>query len=102
MSKTNLEATSSFVSWKVVHAVGDPFDILILEPPVIDYTYVGAVSYDGDIQISGTHDQAPAHEMYTYIPNSDAVITIFTHANKGLLYLAPPMPDASIEFSIYN
>ncbi|MDP1422073.1 DUF3238 domain-containing protein [Peribacillus simplex] len=102
MSKVLLEATSSKVSWRVSHAVGDPFNIIGLEPPVIDYRYNASVSYDGDIHISGTHDQAPAHEMYAYIPNSGALLTIFKHSNKGLLYLAPPMPNAAIEFSIYN
>lgn len=102
MSKTNLEATSQFVSWRVVHAVGDPFDIINIAPPVIDYTYTANVSYDGDIQVFGEHDQAPAHEMYVYIPNSDAMLPIFQHQNKGLLYLAPPYPNADIEFSIYN
>ncbi|MEK3886626.1 hypothetical protein [Bacillus sp. FSL K6-3431] len=103
MSKTNLEATSKFASFRVVHAVGDPFDLLgILTPPVIDYTYTANVSHAGDIQVFGDHDQAPHHEMYVYIPNSDAMAVIFRHASKGLAYLAPGTTKAKIQFSIFN
>ncbi|MEC1155539.1 DUF3238 domain-containing protein [Cytobacillus horneckiae] len=102
MSKSNLEATKDFVSWKVTHSVGIPFEIYNISPPNIDYYYTAAVSSDGDIQVTGSHDQAPAHEMYAYIPNSDALLTIFRHENKGFDYLAPPMADRKISFSIYN
>lgn len=101
-NRGGLERTSSFASWSVVHAVGDPFDLLGFAPPVIDYTYTANVSYDGDIQIFGEHDQAPAHEMYAYIPESDIVLTIFQHNNKGLQYLSPLYEKAKIEFMIYN
>lgn len=102
ITKSNKEATSKFVSWSVTHSVGMPFPIAGIDAPAIDYTYNANVASDGSFQIHGTHDQAPSHEMYAYIPNSDAIITIFKHENKGLIYLAPPMANRDIDFSIYN
>lgn len=102
MSKSNIEATKDFVSWKVTHSVGIPFPIYGISPPNIDYSYTAAVSSDGDIQVTGSHDQAPSHEMYAYIPNSDAMIEIFTHDMISFWHLLPNYADAQINFAIYN
>lgn len=61
-----------------------------------------AITDDVVKQVFGEHDQAPSHEMYAYIPNSDAMLVIFQHPNKELEYLSPIYPNRSIEFSIYN
>lgn len=68
--------------------------------PGITYT-VGVVVYkNGRLTATGSRDQAPSHEMYAYIPYSDAMVPLFKANNKGFEYLAPPMPNARINVSI--
>ncbi|QDL79995.1 DUF3238 domain-containing protein [Bacillus licheniformis] len=84
----------------IKHAATVGFNDFGWTTPAIDYT-AGVVIYkSGRITVSGTRDQAPSHEMYAYIPYSDAMITLFKASNKGFEYLFPPMPSAKMNIDI--
>lgn len=88
-------STSEKISFKVTHSCKIPFGV----SPAIDYYYNATVYKDGSFNITGSRDQAPSHEFYSYNPNSTSYTTLFKASNKGFNYLLPVMPDASIKVS---
>jgi hypothetical protein len=98
MKVSNVSLGSTKISYKFNHDVGIP--IYDQVTPDITYYYNATVYKNGSLTVSGEHDQAPSHELYIMIPNSDFYGTIFQHANQGFEYLFPFYPNKIFNVSL--
>lgn len=88
---SNVVANSTRVSYQIKHDVGIPFGDAM--SPDITYSYTATVFKNSSYNVAGQHDQAPSHEMYIFIPNSDISNRLHAFANKGFKYLWPHEPN---------
>ncbi|MCS1351512.1 DUF3238 domain-containing protein [Mechercharimyces sp. CAU 1602] len=70
--------------------------------PAIDAEYDAKVYKNGDFEFSGTHDQAPSHEMYMMQYSSDWGFPIHQHEHQDFKYLFPPFPNCEWKISVIN
>jgi hypothetical protein len=64
--------------------------------PGITYNFTVQVTKDGDVHVTGEHDQFPAYEIWKKTPNDDPQrLYLFNPVDEGTspLYLMPPYPN---------
>jgi hypothetical protein len=90
----NISLSADKVSFTLDHGVAVPFGLA----PEINYTYDLEIYKNGSFVIEGERDQAPSHELYAYMPNTDApILTLIQGEHKGFDYLFPPYPNATFK-----
>ncbi|MEK4361255.1 DUF3238 domain-containing protein [Paenibacillus sp. FSL M8-0212] len=89
--------TSSKTDVTVYHKSGNPYAVAGNE---IDYQMRVITQKGGAYSFVGTHDRAPAHELYVRLSNG-TTLTIFNHPHEGFEYLGAPSTLAR-NFNISN
>ncbi|MGE6579212.1 DUF3238 domain-containing protein [Paenibacillus xylanexedens] len=89
--------TSSKTDVTVYHKSGNPYAVSGNE---IDYQMRVITQKGGAYSFVGTHDRAPAHELYVRLSNG-TILTIFNHPHEGFEYLGAPSTLAR-NFNISN
>ncbi|WP_339837292.1 DUF3238 domain-containing protein [Paenibacillus sp. FSL R7-0272] len=89
--------TSSKTDVTVFHKSGNPYAVSGNE---IDYQMRVITQKGGSYSFAGTHDRAPAHELYVRLSNG-TTLTIFNHPHEGFEYLGAPSTLAR-NFNISN
>lgn len=83
--------SESRIAFRLKHAVGNPF----ASGMDIDYEVNAEFYSNGIYKLSGVHDGAPHHEIYLSEDGGASMETVHQAASKGLLWLAPVMPQTS-------
>ncbi|MCM3225968.1 hypothetical protein [Terribacillus saccharophilus] len=97
MKISNITRSSSKASYRLYHDVGIPWGDGI--SPDITYSYNATVYKDGGYSVSGSHDRAPSHEMYIYIPNSGSYNTLHRAKHQEFRYLFPTYANTKFNSS---
>jgi hypothetical protein len=91
-------STDEKISFQLIHSVGNP---LVLSP-AIDYEVNATFYRNGEIDISGNHDQAPHHEVYLKTGDSPEWETIHQARSKGLEMMAPPTANKLWRYTTFT
>lgn len=96
---SNIKTSSNKITYIMNHEVGIPFGVA----PEINYEYDATVYKSGQFKFVGSRDQAPHHEFYGYMANTESnILKLIQKKNKSFNYLILVYPNADIKFDSAN